>query len=98
MLRIMASILFLAVSVVVAAHAQTGVVYGNGSVFVNGAQLTNSSAVMHGDVIQTKNAGVAQVCAVGPNATIQSNTIVRFQSVGLAYDRSTISMSSEKMS
>ena len=98
MLRIMASILFLTVSTVVAAHAQTGVVYGNGSVFVNGAQLTNSSAVMPGDVIQTKDAGVAQVSAVGSSATIQSNTIVRFQSGGLALDRGTISMATGKSS
>lgn len=97
MLRITASILLLAASVP-AVHTQTGVVYGNGSVFVNGAQLTNSSAVTLGDVIQTKDAGVAQVSAVGSSATIQSNTIVRFQSGGLALDRGTISMATGKSS
>jgi hypothetical protein len=96
-LQAMVSILLLASSVVVA-RAQTGVVYGNGSVFVNGAQLTNSSAVMPGDVIQTKDAGVAQVSALGSSATIQSNTTVRFQSGGLALDRGTISMATGKSS
>ncbi len=78
--------------VAIAGHAQTGVIYGNGSVYVNGAQLTNSSAVMPGDVIQTKDAGVAQVSTTGSNAAIQSNTIVRFQSAGIALDRGTVSM------
>lgn len=82
----------------IAVDAQTGVIYGNGSVYVNGAQLTNSSAIMPGDVIQTKEAGVAQVSAMGSSATLQSNTIVRFQSGGLALDRGTISMATGKSS
>ena len=85
-------------SVAFAADAQTGVIYGNGSVYVNGALLTNSSAVAVGDVIQTKDAGVAQVSVVGSSATLQSNTIVRFQSGGLALDRGTISMATGKSS
>ncbi len=84
--------------VAIAGHAQTGVIYGNGSVYVNGAQLTNSSAVMPGDVIQTKDAGVAQVSTTGSNAAIQSNTIVRFQSAGIALDRGTVSMATGKSS
>ena len=76
----------------IAIDAQTAVIYGNGSVYVNGAQLTNSSAVMPGDVIQTKDAGVAQLSATSSSATVQSNTIVRFQSGGLTLDRGTISM------
>ena len=81
-----------------AVDAQTAVIYGHGSVYVNGAQLTSSSAVMPGDVIQTKDAGVAEVSATGSSATIQSNTIVRFQSGGLALDRGTISMATGKSS
>jgi ferric-dicitrate binding protein FerR (iron transport regulator) len=82
----------------IAVNAQTGVIYGNGSVYVNGAQLNKSSAVMPGDVIQTKETGVAQVTAMGSSATLQSNTIVRFQSGGLALDRGTISMGTGKSS
>jgi len=38
----------------IAADADTAVLYGTGSVYLNGSLLSNSSAVTTGDVIQTK--------------------------------------------
>jgi hypothetical protein len=39
------------------------VIYGTGSVFLNGAALSNSSAVTVGDVVQTRDNGVANINA-----------------------------------
>ena len=44
----------LAPAVMLSAQTGTAVPYGTGSVYLNGAQLSNSSAVTTGDVIQTK--------------------------------------------
>jgi len=77
------------------AQGDTGVLSGTGSVYLNGAQLTTASlAVANGDVIQTKDAGVANLNVAGSTVTIESNTIVRFQSGGLALDRGSISVAS----
>ena len=71
-------------SALVAAEGDTAVLYGTGAVYLNGAQLATSSAVTNGDVIHTKDTGAANLNAAGSSVVIQSNTIVRFQSGGLA--------------
>src|SRR5258708_25779908 len=83
-------------SAMIAAEGDTAVLYGTGTVYLNGAQLATSSAVTNGDVIQTKDTGAANLNAAGSSVVIQSNTIVRFQSGGLALDRGSISMATGK--
>ena len=72
------------------------VIYATGSVFLNGAQLANSSAVTVGDVIQTRDNGVANINAPGATVVVESNTIVRFQSGGFALDRGSVSIATGK--
>jgi len=72
------------------------VIYGTGSVFLNGAALANSSAVTIGDVIQTRDDGVANINAPGATLVVESNTIVRFQSGGFALDRGSVSVATGK--
>jgi len=72
------------------------VIYGTGAVFLNGAQLSNSSAVTVGDVIQTRDNGVANINAPGATVVVESNTIVRFQSGGFALDRGSVSVATGK--
>jgi hypothetical protein len=79
-------------SALVAAQGDTAVLYGTGAVYLNGAQLATSSAVTNGDVIQTKDTGAANLNAAGSSVVIQSNTIVRFQSGGLALDRGSVTV------
>ncbi len=76
--------------------ADTAIVYGSGVVYLNGAQVNSSGAVMVGDVVQTKDTGVAQLTTVGSSASMQSNTIVRFSEGGLALDRGTITIATGK--
>src|SRR5215470_13872067 len=73
------------------AQGDTAVLSGTGSVYLNGAQVTAPSmAVTNGDVIQTKDAGAANLNAAGSSISVQSNSIVRFQSGGVALDRGSI--------
>jgi hypothetical protein len=72
------------------------VIYGTGSVFLNGAQLSNSSAVTVGDVVQTRDNGVANINAPGATVVVESNTIVRIQSGGYALDRGSVSVATGK--
>jgi hypothetical protein len=85
-------LLLLTPSTIFAAEGDTAVLYGTGSVYLNGAQLATSSAVTNGDVIQTKDTGVANLNVAGSTIVIESNTIVRFQNGGLALDRGSVSV------
>jgi len=81
---------------VFAADGSTGVIYGTGSVYLDGSQLANSAPVMSGDIIETKEVGVAHLDMSGSTAIIQANAVVRFQAAGLALDRGSISMATGK--
>lgn len=77
-----------------AAAPRAAVLYGNGGVFVNGAQVRDSSAIISGDVIQTHEKGAAGLNTVSSTAMIDSNTVARFQDDGLALDRGSVSVAS----
>jgi len=83
-------------SALFAADDLTGVIYGTGSVYLDGAQLANSAPVMSGDIIETKEIGLAHLDMSGSTAIIQANAIVRFQVAGLSLDRGSISMATGK--
>jgi hypothetical protein len=89
-------VIFLMPSAVFAADGPAGVLYGSGTVYLDGAQLANSMPVLTGDVIETKELGVAHLDMSGSSAIIQPNAIVRFQSAGLSLDRGSISMATGK--
>jgi hypothetical protein len=72
------------------------VIYGTGSVYLNGAALSNSSAVTVGDVVQTRDNGVANINAPGATLVVESNTILRFQSGGFTLDRGSVSVATSK--
>jgi hypothetical protein len=77
------------------AFAQTtgvAVLSGTGSVYLNGGLLSNSNAVVSGDVIQTKDNGTAAINGPGGSVAIEPNSIVRFQGQSVALDRGQISV------
>jgi len=75
-----------------AAAQNTGmaVVVGSGSIYLNGAQLSNSNAIVAGDVVQTKENGSAMISASGSSVALDSNTIMRFQGASVALDRGAV--------
>lgn len=86
----------LASAVLIAQQSDVAVLYGTGSVFLNGAQVSNSAAVSGRDVIQTKENGAANINTPGSSAVIESNSIVRYQPDGFALDRGNISVATGK--
>ena len=74
------------------AQESGAMLYGTGLVYLNGSQLANSSAVAIGDVIQIKENGEGNLNASGSSVMIQSSTIARYRSGGLALDRGSISV------
>ena len=104
---------FIVVLTIVAAVAaeestNSAVLMGNQSVYLNGRPLptapvgerakTLSTAVTVGDVVQTKDDGMAQLNSTGSTAALQPNTIVRFQSAGVALDRGSVSINTVRQS
>lgn len=89
-------VIFLMPSAVLAADSPAGVLYGTGAVYLDGAQLANSMPVMTGDVIETKEVGVAHLDMSGSTAIIQPNAIVRFQASGISLNRGSVSIATGK--
>jgi len=79
-----------------AAAQNTGiaVVFGSGGIYLNGAQLSNSNALIAGDVVQTRDNGSGMISAGGSSVALDSNTIVRFQGVSVALDRGAVKVAS----
>ncbi len=73
-------------------NSPAGVVYGTGSVYLDGAQLASSMPVMPGDILETKDVSVAHIDMGGSTAMVQANAIVRYREGGLALDRGTVSV------
>ena len=82
--------------VLFAQNAGVAVLTGSGIVLLNGGQLSNSNAVVPGDVIQTKENGTATVNGPGGSIMIEPNSIVRFQGQSIALDRGQISVATGK--
>ena len=88
--RIVALSLAALVPLAMAQNTGVAVVFGTGSVSLNGATLANSNAVVPGDVIQTRENGTATISASGSSVVLEANTIVRFQGQGVALDRGAV--------
>jgi len=80
------------VPVAFAQNTGVAVVNSTGSVFLNGAQLSNSNAVTAGDIVQTKETGTATINAPGSSIAVEPNSILRFQGQSVALDRGQISV------
>lgn len=72
----------------------TAVVFGSGGIYLNGAQLSNSNALVAGDVVQTKENGSGMISAGRSSVALDSNTIVRFQGISVALDRGAVKIAS----
>src|SRR5206468_10319327 len=79
-----------------AQNTAAAVIFPAGTVYLNGAQLSNSSAFMTGDVLQTRENCAANINATGSTAVVDSNSIVRFQADGFSLDRGSISVATGK--
>lgn len=89
-------VVFLTFAATSAQETGMAVLYGTGTVYLNGAPITNSSAVSAGDVVQTRETGAANINAPGTSAVVESNSIVRYRPEGFALDRGNMSVATGK--
>jgi hypothetical protein len=76
------------------AAAETGsaVLHSKGGVWVNGAEVADSTAIFPGDLLETKPGFVANLDAEGSSVLIQPESVVKFQANFLSLEHGTVSV------
>jgi hypothetical protein len=75
-----------------AADAGSAIVHSNGGVWVNGAEVADSTTVFSGDVLETKPGFVANLDAEGSSVLIQGESIVKFEANSLTLEHGSVSV------
>jgi hypothetical protein len=75
-----------------AADTGSAVVHSNGGVWVNGAEVVDSTAVFPGDSLETKPGFVANLDAEGSSVLIQAESVVKFQGNSLILEHGSVSV------
>jgi hypothetical protein len=68
------------------------VVHTKGFVWVNGAEVADSTAVFPGDVLETKPGSVANLDSEGSSVLIQPESVVKFQGNSLSLEHGSVSV------
>jgi len=77
--------------------ADTGaMVYGKGVVWLNGSPMPDSSAIMPGDLVETKTDSVATINATGTNVIVQAESSVKFDVQALSLDKGSVSVATSQ--
>jgi len=101
MLRKLLSLIMVALLPVslLAADCGGAMLYAKGTAWVNGSSVPRSSAIFPGDLVQIKSNSVANINAVGSNALIIADSLVKFEGGTLAVEHGSVSVgTSKKMS
>ena len=73
-------------------HDGAAVVHSKGGVWVNGAEVADSTAVFPGDLLETKPGSVANLDAEGSSVLIQPESVVKFQGNSLNLEHGSVSV------
>jgi hypothetical protein len=69
-------------------------VYCKGTVWLNGAPLPDSSAILAGDLVQTTKDSVATITASGSSVIVQPESVVKFATNAISLEQGNISVAS----
>jgi len=75
-----------------AADTGSAILHSEGGVWVNGAEVVNSTAVFPGDVLETKPGFVANLDAEGSSVLIQPESVVKFEVSYLSLEHGSVSV------
>ncbi len=75
-----------------AADAPSAIIHSNGGVWVNGAEVADSTALFSGDTIETKSGFVANLDSNGSSVLIQGESVVKFQNEFLVLDHGSVAV------
>lgn len=87
-----AMIVLFPLSLVAADTGAAAVVHSKGGVWVNGAEVVDSTAIFPGDLLQTKPGFVANIDIEGSSVLIQSESVVKFQGNFLILEHGSVSV------
>ncbi len=76
-----------------AADTGSAIVHNKGGVWVNGAEVADSTVIFPGDVLETKPGFVANLDAEGSSVLIQGESIVKFETNSLTLEHGSVSVS-----
>lgn len=74
-------------------ESASGIVYANGSTWVNGAEVPKSVAVFPGDTLQTKPDASANVNTNGSSVMVFSDSVVKYEGSSVGVDRGSVRVS-----
>jgi len=75
-----------------AGDAASAVVHSTGGVWVNGAEVADSTSIFPGDVLETKPGFVAELDAAGSAVLIRPESIVKFEGPSLSLEHGSVSV------
>jgi len=75
-----------------AADTGAAVVHTKGGVWVNGAEVADSTAIFPGDLLETKLGSVANLDAEGSSVLIQPESVVKFQGNFVSLEHGSVSI------
>jgi hypothetical protein len=75
-----------------AADTGSAVVHSSGGVWVNGAEVSDSTTVFSGDLLETKAGFVADLASEGSSVLIQGESIVKFQGDYLVLEHGSVAV------
>ena len=75
-----------------AADAGSAVLHSEGGVWVNGFEISGSTVVFPGDLVETKPGFVANLDAEGSSVVIQPESVVKFQDTFLSLEHGSVSV------
>jgi hypothetical protein len=76
-----------------AADSGSAILHSKGGVWVNGAEVADSTAIFSGDVLETKPGFVASLDAEGSSVLMQGESIVKYEGNSLSLEHGSISVS-----
>lgn len=77
---------------VLAADTGSAVVHSKGGVWVNGAEVMDSTSIFPGDLLETKPGFVAELDAEGSSVLIRPESIIKFQGTFLSLEHGSVSV------
>jgi hypothetical protein len=75
-----------------AADTGSAVLHSEGGVWVNGFEVTGSTVVFAGDLLETRPGFVANIDAEGSSVLVQPESVVKFQGTSLSLEHGSVSV------
>lgn len=80
----------------VSAESNGAMLYGKGTVWVNGSPLPQSSAIFPGDLVQTKTESIANITGSGSSVIVQPDSLLKFEDNAVSLEHGTVRVATSR--